>query len=136
MKKIITIFSVCVLSILIFGVATFAASDYQTFTPYHGNVYTRISNGTKYATIRVKWNEKGIKEFDSAKDTFEQDLIFYNYDNTAFASSISSYESELPNTYVDTQAFDSNNELNCSVGTTSANKIVADKMYYTYVTLK
>ncbi len=105
------------------------------FTPYHGNAYTRKYNGTKYATVRVKWNLQGITEFDSQTDTFEEDLIFYNYDHTAYATEISSYESELPDSYLDTQAGDPDDEKNCSVGTTAADEIIANTMYYTYMTL-
>lgn len=112
-----------------------AASDYQTFTPYHGNAFIREYNSIKYATVRVKWNASGITEFNASNDTFEKDLVFYNYDGEAYATGCSSYESELPNTYWDTQFLDGNNELRCSVGTFSADEIVANSMYYTYMML-
>lgn len=83
----------------------------------------------------MKWNEQGISEFNASNDTFEHDLIFYNYDDNAYATSITSYESELPDSYIDTQFLDGDDELNCSVGTTAANEIESNKMYYTYLTL-
>lgn len=129
--------------VLVFGVlvsllsvTAYAAEDFLTYTPYYGYSYFYTSNSERYARINVKWNRTGITEFDSYNDTYEQELVFYNYDNTAYATACSSYQTNIPDAYLDTQLLDSGNEANLAIGTTSADEIEAETSYYYIYNLK
>lgn len=118
------------------GVTAYAAEDFLTYTPYYGYSYFYTANNERYARIDVKWNSAGIKEFNSYNDTYEQELVFYNYDNTAYATYCSTYQTNIPDPYMDTQLLDDGNEANLAIGTTSANEIVANTYYYYIYNLK
>ena len=62
--------------------------------------------------------------------------MFYNYDNTAYATGCSSYQTNIPDAYLDTQLLDSGNEANLAIGTTSATDIKAETEYYYIYNLK
>ena len=134
MRKILSIFFITI--IVTHSLCGYIyAANYDTFTPYYGYVSTYSSNGVRYAYIETKWNSQGLTEFDSSIDTYEQQILFYNYDGTAYASSCSSYQSDLPSNYLDTQVLDGNSEYNIAVGTYSAKSIEADTLYTTVFTL-
>ena len=103
MKKLLPIVLVVSTLICLLGVTAYAAEDVLTYTPYYGFSYYYTSNSERYARINVKWNRAGITEFNSYNDTYEQELVFYNYDNTAYATTCSAYQTNIPNAYLDTQ---------------------------------
>ncbi len=66
--------------------------------------------------------------------TFELDTIFYNYDGKAYGNAPSGYwETDLPFAYVDTQAFDPDEEKAVTIGTGAA-WYLNPKITYYYVT--
>ena len=134
MRKILSIFFITII-VTHSLCGNIYAANYDTFTPYYGYVSTYSSNGVRYAYSETKWNSQGLTEFDSSIDTYEQQILFYNYDGTAYASSCSSYQSDLPSNYLDTQVLDGNSEYNIAVGTYSATSIEADTLYTTVFTL-
>lgn len=135
MKKIMLSFVLLLTFTIIIPVYAFADADYTTFTPHYGRISTYESGNSRYAYIYGKWNNTGITEFDASNDTYEQEVIFYNYDGSAYATTCTSFQSDLPSAYKDTQALDSGNEMNIAVGTTDADSLEADKYYYTTMTL-
>lgn len=135
MKKLLSILLIVSVIISLLIVTVYADEDCLTYTPYYGYSRFYTSNGNKYARIDVKWNSTGITEFNSYNDTYEQELVFYNYDNSAYATSCSTYQTTIPDAYLDTQLFDGGNEANLAIGTTSANDIEANKEYYYIYTL-
>lgn len=136
MKKLLPIVLVVSTLICLLGVTAYAAEDVLTYTPYYGFSYYYTSNSERYARINVKWNRAGITEFNSYNDTYEQELVFYNYDNTAYATTCSAYQTNIPNAYLDTQLFDDGNESNLAIGTTSADEIEPETAYYYIYNLK
>jgi len=136
MKKIFPTLLICAILVGMFGVTAYAAENVLSYTPYYGYSYFYTSNSERYARINVKWNNAGITEFDSYNDTYEQELVFYNYDNTAYATTCSSYQTNIPDAYLDTQLLDSGNEANLAIGTTSADDIQSYTSYYYIYNLK
>lgn len=132
-KKIICLLLSCTFIFVSLCISTFAA-DYETFTPFYGSVYT-YGSSPRYASISVKWNANGITEFNAYNDTLEKDLVFYNYDRQAYATKCTSFQTELPNSYLDTQFLDNDNESVITAGTLSADELLADRMYTTHFTL-
>ncbi len=131
MRKISIVFVICVFFMFFLSTTVYASENALTYTPYYGNVYFYTSNNERYARINVRWNSAGLTEFNSSNDTYEQELVFYNYDNAAYALSCSSvYQTNIPNSYLDTQLFDNGNEANLAIGTTSATDITAGTLYY------
>ena len=65
--------------------------------------------------------------------TYEPDALFYNYDNngTYGFAPLGYWSSDLPSPYIDTQAFDSNNEKAITVGSANARFIQPGKFYST-----
>ena len=122
--------------ICLLPVSALAAADFLTYTPYYGYLYFYTSNNERYTRINVKWNNAGIAEFNASNDTYEQELVFYNYDNTAYATSCSTYQTNVPDSYLDTQLLDNGNEANLAIGTTSANEIESYTSYYYIYNLK
>ncbi len=136
MKKLLSIALILGLLGSVLGVNVYAAENALSYTPYYGFSYFYSYSSERYARIDVKWNRDGIAEFDSYNDTYEQELVFYNYDNTAYATSCSSYQTTIPNSYLDTQLLDSGNEANLAIGTTTADEIKAETNYYYIYSLK
>ncbi len=136
MKKLLPMVLVFGVLVSLLSVTAYAAEDFLTYTPYYGFSYFYTSNSERYARINVKWNRDGITEFNSYNDTYEQELVFYNYDNTAYATTCSSYQTNIPDAYLDTQLLDSGNEANLAIGTTSADEIEAETAYYYIYNLK
>ena len=135
MKKILLSFVLLLTFAMIISDYAFAAADYTTFTPHYGAISIYESGNYRYAYIFAKWNDTGITEFDASNDTYEQEVIFYNYDGNAYATTCTSFQSDLPSAYKDTQALDSGNEMNIAIGTTDADSLESDKYYYTTMTL-
>lgn len=98
MKKLIAIIVLSCMLICLFPISALATADFLTYTPYYGYSYFYTSNSERYARINVKWNNAGIAEFNASNDTYEQELVFYNYDNTAYATSCSTYQTNVPDT--------------------------------------
>lgn len=136
MKKLLSFALVLGILVSLLGVTAYAAENVLSYTPYYGWTYFYTSNSERYARINVKWNRDGITEFNSYNDTYEQELVFYNYDNTAYATGCSSYQTNIPDAYLDTQLLDSGNEANLAIGTTSATDIKAETEYYYIYNLK
>lgn len=135
MKKLLSLTCVCCLLVCLL-IPTAYAADFLTYAPFYGYCYFSTSDGERYARITVKWNDAGIEEFDASNDTYEQELVFYNYDDTAYATTCSVYQTNIPDPYLDTQLLDDGNEANLAIGTTSADEIVADTSYYYVYNLK
>lgn len=100
MKKMICGFALT-LAILLFTpiTNTYAATDPSTFTPYQGTNKISSDSSGRYASYGLYWRSGGMSEFDSITDTYEHEIVFYNYDGTAYATSATSYQSALPDTY-------------------------------------
>ena len=117
----------------VFATISTARADeaFLTYTPSSGsiNFSSSTANGRE-AKATFKWNIAGCSEFNASNDTYEQELVFYNYDGKAYATSMRSYRTNLPNHYRDTRFCDSQNEINLAVGTYSANSIIPNKEYY------
>lgn len=120
----------------------FATEDSYTFTPYYGYVSFYSSGSTHYASVTTKWNASNITEFDSYFDTYEQEIWLYNYDAQAHALDFSSYQSDLPDNYKDTNVGDHDenhddqyDEVSLSVGTYTPTQIQANTLYETILTL-
>lgn len=117
----------------VFATISTARADeaFLTYTPSSGsiNFSSSTANGRE-AKATFKWNIAGCSEFNDSNDTYEQELVFYNYDGKAYATSMRSYRTNLPNHYSDTRFCDSQNEINLAVGTYSANSIIPNKEYY------
>lgn len=95
------------------------------------NAYMIGSN--RYIYQRFRWNTALRHAWltQNEDSTFELDTLFYNYDRKAFAKSFSgSWSSNLPGKYIDTQAFDRENEKAVTIGSAKANNIVTNKTYY------
>ncbi|MDR3207226.1 MAG: hypothetical protein LBT60_02740 [Oscillospiraceae bacterium] len=133
--KVALITLLVLLTALVAPIDTFAVAPLITFTPAAGTVYTYQSGDHRYAQLTAMWNSAGIAEFNATNDTYEHELIFYNYDNNAYATFCSSFTSSLPNAYADTQFLDSNNEYNIAVGTTNAHNIMSGNNYTIKLTL-
>lgn len=112
--------------------AAHADAAFLTYTPYRGSISFSTSNSqNREATATFRWNRTGCTEFDSENDTYEQELVFYNYDGNAYATSMSSsYKTNLPQHYGDTRLCDSPNEINLAVGTFKANQIRPNTEYF------
>lgn len=142
MGKILAIICCACITISAIGSSTvYADVDHDTFTPYRGylDLYEEEDdddNEVRYADFDIKWdNSDNISEFNSSTDTYEQEIIFYNYNDEAYATSYSSYQSDLPDAYADTQFCDDDDEAVITVGTTSADEIEAGEYYYVNFTL-
>lgn len=94
------------------------------------------SGSERYARIEVKWSSEGISEFNASNDTYEQELVFYNYDNKAYTTYCSAYQTNIPDPYLDTQIQDTPEEANLAIGTTAANEIQHNTTYYFIYNLK
>jgi hypothetical protein len=83
-------------------------------------VYWRTSD-------RLTWFE------NNPDSTYEPDALFYNYnDNGSYGvAPLGYWSSDLPSPYIDTQAFDSENELAITVGSANAQLIEPGRFYYT-----
>lgn len=137
MKKFILVF-LCVISIVcsfpIFLIAN--ATCYSSFSPYFGFCTFVDDEELGYGcAMLLEWNNEGVVEFDSSTDTYEQELIFYNYDGNAFATSNRIYETDLPNSYFDTSLFDPDEEINIAIGTTSPENIIPGEYYNVFMGL-
>lgn len=86
----------------VFATISTARADeaFLTYTPSSGsiNFSSSTANGRE-AKATFKWNIAGCSEFNDSNDTYEQELVFYNYDGKAYATSMRSYRTNLPNHY-------------------------------------
>lgn len=117
----------------VFATISTARADeaFLTYTPSSGSIsFSSSTANGREAKVTFKWNTAGCSEFNDSNDTYEQELVFYNYDGKAYATSMRSYRTNLPNHYRDTRFCDSQNEINLAVGTYSANSIIPNKDYY------
>lgn len=125
------------LTVLLFPISSFAEGDAngETYTPYKGHVLIGDDLDGRFASQDLYWSSHSLEEFDASNDTYEQEVIFYNYDGEAYATTATSYESDLPDTYLDTQAFDGDNEYNIAVGCFDPNLINGGDWYDTEIRL-
>lgn len=117
----------------VFATISTAHADeaFLTYTPSSGSIsFSSSTSNGREANVKFKWNIAGCSEFNASNDTYEQELVFYNYDGKAYATSMRSYRTNLPNHYRDTRFCDNQNEINLAVGTFKANRIVPNKEYY------
>lgn len=115
---------------------TALAMDNSTFTPYLGHSVISSDSSGRYATERTYWRAGSLTAFQYSTDTYEHQVIFYNYDGTAYASGATSYVTNIPDPYLDTQFADSTNENNIAVGTYSAYNLTSGTWYETTIRLK
>lgn len=98
------------------------ATDVQ-FVPSFGLVNATADSYSRYIEQYVYWDSYARLTWftNNGDSTFEPDAFFYNYDGTAYGNAPSGYwTSDLPSPYVDTQAFDSNNEKAVTIGSAQA----------------
>ncbi len=76
---------------------------------------------------RLKWFSQ------NSDSTYEPDAFFYNYNRNGTYGNypLGYWASDLPSPYVDTQAFDSDNEKAITVGSADARLIQPGRFYYT-----
>ncbi|MBQ2758203.1 MAG: hypothetical protein IKJ88_08305 [Clostridia bacterium] len=129
LKRII-IFCFC-FCLSFFCVIIANAASYNTYSPYFGfcsfGDFDEV-NGTGGCML-LEWNSVGLTEFDSSTDTYEQELLFYDYDDNAYATSNRIYHTDLPNPYFDTAFADRPGEVNIAVGTYAPEDIEANTYY-------
>ena len=135
MKKFFKSLIVSIVGILLFVSYASAVANYDTYTPNSGYFSCYSQNNKNYAQVVFSWDSSMMSEFDSGFDTYEQDVVFYNYDGNAYATTASAYQTTLPEGYLDTQLFDRDNEANISVGTTAADTLEPSKQYYVLLEL-
>lgn len=131
-KKVV----IFLLLVVVLGVGNVFASSPYTYTPYLGKSNLYESSGKRYSKQEMYWRVGGMSEFNSNYDALEVQTVFYNYDGKAWSKdAASSYQSNLPNSYLDTQAFDGSDEINYAVGTFYPIKLTAETWYYATITL-
>lgn len=133
MKRLISVMLI-VFALSCLTTTAYADAAFHSYTPYTGMVDIYQSGSNRYAEMYMKWNSNGLSEFNLTTDTYEHELIFYNYDDLAYASSILTYQTTLPSSYLDTQEFDGVtngwDEMNLAVGTSNPTQLVAENQYY------
>lgn len=119
--------------------------------PYEGKYSIMEATDGNYAYqdfIFSKWEIDGFKG-DPARNSFEMDTVFYNYDGKAYSIRYGGttkgtwWNTNLPSPYLDTDfgddwaiygggknSYGEANETNFSVGTSDADELVAEKTYY------
>ena len=76
-----------------------AEEAFLTYTPSSGSLsFSSSTSNGREAKVKFKWNIAGCSEFNESNDTYEQELVFYNYDGKAYATSMRSYRTNLPTT--------------------------------------
>ncbi|WP_152525052.1 hypothetical protein [Marinobacter sp. C1S70] len=116
-----------------------SAAYNDTWVPSKGYAWISEDNinasNSHYIQQYVFWRTSDrLKWFsNNADSTYEPDALFYNYANngTYGYEPLGYWASDLPSPYVDTQAFDSDNELAITVGSANAQLIEPGKFYYT-----
>jgi hypothetical protein len=93
-----------------------------------------VSDAT-YLEAIYRWNnDNALSTLTNDSDsTLEADLVLYNYDNQALATSWHSnytYSTNQPSPYQDTQAFDSDDEVVFSIGCSDASSLESGVDYY------
>lgn len=102
----------------------------QSYLPVIGSSLITADQYTRYVSSYWTWgNTQNMEWFlrpyapgvTWSAGTYEHQHIFYNYDGLSYANAPSGYwDSNQPYPYVDTQAFDSSNEKNITVGSAHA----------------
>lgn len=115
---------------LAFAAPAMAGEDYTKYTPHAGRVRFFERNNAKYARIEVTWDSTGLSGYSGKNATYEQELVFYNYDGKAYATRCAAYQTDVPNPYLDTQFLDNKNEANLAIGTYKAKELKANRRYY------
>lgn len=87
----------------IFSLSAYAVANYDTYTPHSGYFNCYSENNEDYAGVYFVWDNSMMGEFNASNDTYEQDVVFYNYDGNAYATGASAYQTNLPEGYLDTQ---------------------------------
>lgn len=132
--------SIC-LALLGEAIPVLASTDW---VPDRGDTHTYVSSTTgKTISNWWVWNTDadlaGLRRDNN--ETLEVDVVFYNYDGTAWAinwpCSLCYYgvnwDSNQPRAYADTQMDDSYNERPFSVGSADATQFVKGRWYYFYI---
>ncbi len=99
---------------------SFAESINAEFIPFMGVSFIGEDTTSRYTYQYSVWEPAGLTYYQASNDTYEHETIFYNYDNTAYATDIfpgPSWGSTFPDSYLDTQAFDGGDEPNIAIGT-------------------
>ena len=132
MKKYIVQLITVVLFMSIFS-SSISAANCETFTPYYGDSVISSNSIGRYTIQDTYWRTGSLTEFNSSTDTFEHEVIFYNYNGSAYATTYDFWNSELPDSYIDVQAFDGGNEYNIAVGSYDPDTISASTWYETII---
>ena len=113
----------------------------EKFTPFRGESHIGEDSTSRYTTQFSAWNDAGKETYSDSgswNDTYEHETVFYNYDGSAYSSAPlpgSSYWSDFPDYYLDTQALDGNKEYNIAVGTFDPDLFATGIWYRTDVRL-
>lgn len=119
----------------------FASTNPEQWSPYLGESNNYTSGGTRYTTQDMYWRTGSVVEFEALNDTFEQQIIYYDYDNSAWATEGKALQSNLPDNYLDTPWLDDSgvagdpNEKNIAVGTFDPTDLATSTWYWATVTL-
>jgi hypothetical protein len=110
------------------------SAEETDFVPSWGKVVVNEDQYTRYVIQYMYWDKYARLSalWGLYESTFEPDVIFYNYDGNAYGDApIGYWESNLPRPYVDTQAFDGQDEKAVTIGSADAASILAQTMYHT-----
>jgi hypothetical protein len=109
-------------------------SDGNEVVPSIGQVEVGEDSGGRYIWQWMYWHSSDRTAWHRRYhgNTFEPDAWFYNYDGMSYADRPGGYwDSNLPVPYVDTQAFDTNEEKSITIGSADMWFIGATNWYYT-----
>jgi hypothetical protein len=141
MKKVVCA-SIVILT-MIGGAYRVEAYWNEYFMPYVGisliNDHPDPNYDIRFTNQDMFWKSSNLAAYNYTDDTYEHETIFYNYDGNAFATTFINsnwWSSTLPDPYLDTQAFDDENEPNITVGTFDPTDIEPDTYYNLYVALE
>lgn len=136
MKKLYILFLIIIISFIVTSNILKAASYVnEQFVPYIGYSTINQDGMGRYSIQYMYWRSTSLGAFDSWNDTYEHETVFYNYDGSAYASRATSWQTNLPDPYLDTQALDGNKEYNITVGTFDPDTLQTYQWYNSFVRL-
>jgi hypothetical protein len=101
--------------------------------PTLNSVNTAVSGTERIGNMYFKFTATALANLKcTGSSTFEPDYVSYNYDNKSFfTNSVKSWSSNLPNAYLDTNAFDAAGEGVITIGSHNNSTFTSTANYYT-----
>lgn len=105
-----------------------ALADHQnpeTFVPYRGTSTIGQDSTSRYTQQFMYWRGYGLTAYAEYNDTYEHETVFYAYGDHPgpYATGGGTWETTLPDPYLDTGAGDKPGEENVAIGTFDPNII-------------